>query len=88
MDPGGGGGLAARSGTEFNERFFCWLQRGRKGNWANFVPRNSPTVQFDSKSTQCQGKATNNQNLRTLVNNIFTINEKPLSIKKKKKKNG
>ena len=69
VDPGGGGagGLAASSGTEFNERFFCWLQRGRKGNWANFVPRNSPTVQFDTKSTQCQEKAPVNQSLRTLV---------------------
>ena len=70
----GEGGIAARSGTEFKELFFCWLQRGRKGNWANFVPRNSPTVQFVTKSTQCQEKAPNNQNLRTLVNNIFTIN--------------
>ena len=68
------GGLAARSGTEFNERFFYWLQRGRKGNWANFVPRNSPTVQFDTKSTQSHEKAPNDQNVRTLVNNIFTIN--------------
>ena len=74
VDPGGGGGLAASSGTEFNERFFCWLQRGRKGNWANFVPRNSPTVQFDTKSTQCQEKAPDNQSLRTLVNNISAIN--------------
>ena len=70
----GGGGLAASSGTEFNERFFCWLQRGRKGHWANFVPRNRPTVQFDTKSTQCQEKAPDDQNLRTLVNNISAIN--------------
>ena len=75
VDPGGGGGgLAAISGTEFNERFFCSLQRGRKGNWANFVPRNSSTVQFDTKSTQCQEKAPDNQNLRTLVNNISAFN--------------
>ena len=75
VDPGGGGGgLAASSGTEFNEHFFCWLQRGRKGNWANFVPRNSPTVQFDTKSTQCQEKAPDSQSLRTLVNNISAIN--------------
>ena len=70
----GGGWLAVMFGTEFNERFFRWLKRGREGNWANFVPRNSPTVQFDTKSTQCQENAPNNQNLRTLVNNIFTIN--------------
>ena len=67
-------GLAAISGTEFNKRFFCSLQRGRKGNWANFVPRNSSTVQFDTKSTQCQEKAPDNQNLRTLVNNISAFN--------------
>ena len=67
-------GLAAISGTEFNERFFCSLQRGRKGNWANFVPRNSSTVQFDTKSTQCQEKAPDNRNLRTLVNNISAFN--------------
>ena len=39
-----------------------------------FCPQKRPTVQFDTKSTQCQEKAPDNQSWRTLVNNISAIN--------------